>query len=199
EALSAAAGTPPRPYGAHPFYRFCLAAGEALVGGAGPPGVAGDVGARAGMLAGAARPGEVLLSQQNPHPAAGAIDTESAGPDRFLLRSAHAGLRPLAVSLDAPLVGRDEEMRRLQGAYARATRERVTMTVTVIGEAGLGKTRLVQEFAGGVGRKAHFLTGRCPHYGEGNTFYPPQEAGRHARDGDPPGTTKDLLDREPGA
>ena len=98
-------------------------------------------------LAEAAEPGEILIGQQTQQLAAGAIETDSAGPDRFLLRSAHAGLRPLAVRLDAPLVGRGEEMRRLEAAYARATRERVTMTVTVIGEAGLGKTRLVQEFA----------------------------------------------------
>ena len=54
-----------------------------------------------------------------------------------------------------------KRLRRLEAAYARATRERVTMTVTVTGEAGLGKTRLVQEFAGRLGREAHVLTGRC--------------------------------------
>ena len=57
-------------------------------------------------------------------------------------------MRPLAVRLDAPFVNRDEDVRRLRSAYARAARERVTMTVAVIGEAGLGKTRLVQESAG---------------------------------------------------
>src|SRR5215468_9950507 len=199
EALTAEAGTLPRHYGANLVYRFGLATGEALVGGAGPLGFAGDVGARAVMLAEAAGPGEILISQQTQQLAAGAIDTDAAGPDRFLLRSAHVGLRPLAVRLDAPLVGRGEEMRRLEAAYARATRERVTMTVTVIGEAGLGKTRLVQEFAGRVGRKAHFLTGRCLHYGEGITFYPLQEAVRQAGDGDSLETIKALLDGEPDA
>ena len=183
EALTAEADTLPRRYRANLVCRFGLATGEALVGGPGPLGFAGDVGARAVTLAEAAGPGEILIGHQVRQLAAGAIETDGAGPDRFLLRSAHAGVRPLAVRLDAPLVGRGEEMRRLEAAYARATRERVTMTVTVTGEAGLGKTRLVQEFAASLGRKAHVLTGRCLPYGEGITFWPLQEVVRQAGGG----------------
>ena len=152
------------------------------------------------MLAEAAAPGQILISHQTQQLAAGAIETDSAGPDRFLLRSAHAGLRPLAVRLDAPLVGRVEETRRLEAAYARATRERVTMTVTVTGEAGLGKTRLVQEFAAGLGREAHIFTGRCLPYGEGITFWPLRDVVRQAGGGDDsPERIKDLLAGEADA
>jgi predicted ATPase/class 3 adenylate cyclase len=193
EALTDEAGTLPRHYHANLVYRFGLATGEALVGGPGPLGFAGDVGARAVMLAEAAGPGQILISQQTQQLAAGAIETEGAGPGRFLLRSADAGLRPLAVRLDVPLVGRGEEMRHLAAAYARAARERLTMTVTVIGEAGLGKTRLVQEFAGGLGGEALVLTGRCLSYGEGITFWPLQEVVRQAADGDSPERIKALL------
>src|SRR5215470_17745568 len=199
EALTAEAGTLPRRYRASLVCRFGLATGEALVGGPGPLGFAGDVGARAVMLAEAAAPGEILIGPLTQELAAGAIETDSAGPDRFLLRSVHAGLRPLAVRLDAPLVGRGEEMRRLEAAYARATRERVAMTVTVTGEAGLGKTRLVQEFAERLGRKALVLTGRCLPYGEGITFWPLQEVVHQAVDGDSPERIKALLDSEPDA
>ena len=66
-------------------------------------------------------------------------------------------------------------MRRLQSAYVRATRERVTVTVTVIGEAGLGKTRLVHEIAGRLGPGVKVLTGRCLPYGDGITFWPLRE------------------------
>ena len=184
EALTTAADALPRRYGASLVYRFGLATGEALVGGPGPLGFAGDVGARAVMLAEAAGPGQILISHQTQQLAAGAIETEDAGHGRYVLRSAHAGLRPLAVRLDAPLVGRGEEMRRLKAAYSRAAGERVTMTVTVIGEAGLGKTRLVQEFAGGLGGEAHVLTGRCLSYGEGITFWPLKEVVRQAGGGD---------------
>ena len=104
------------------------------------------------------------------------------------------------VRLDAPLVGRVEEIRRLEAAYARATRERVTMTVTVIGEAGLGKTRLVQEFAGGLGREANVFTGRCLSYGEGITFWPLREVVRQAGGGDDsPERIKALLAGEADA
>ena len=197
EALTAEAGVLPREHGANLIYRFGLATGEALVGGPGPLGFAGDVGGRAVTLAEATAPGQILISHQTQQLAAGAIETDSAGPDRFLLRSAPAGLRPLAVRLDAPLVGRVEETRRLEAAYARSTGERVTMTVTVIGEAGLGKTRLVQEFAGRLGREAHVFTGRCRPYGEGITFWPLREVIRQACSGDDsPERIKDLLAEE---
>jgi DNA-binding SARP family transcriptional activator/predicted ATPase len=200
EALTAEASVLPRRYGANLTYRFGLATGEVLVGGSGPLGFAGDVGVRAVMFAEAAAPSQILISHQTQQLAAGAIETDGAGPDRFLLRSAHAGLRPVAVRLDAPLVGRGEETGRLKAAYARATSGRVTMTVTVIGEAGLGKTRLVQEFAGGLGREAHVFTGRCLPYGEGITFWPLREVVRQAGMGDDsPEGIRDLLADEADA
>ena len=200
EALTAEAGALLRHHGAKLVYRSGLATGEALVGGPGPLGFAGDVGVQAAILAEAAGPGEILISQQTQQLAAGAIESDSAGPDRFLLRSAHAGLRPLAVRIDAPLVGRGEEIRRLEAAYDRATSERVTTTVIVTGEAGLGKTRLVQEFAGRLGGDGQVLTGRCLHYGDGITFWPLREVVRQAGGGDDsPERIKDLLADEADA
>jgi len=194
EALTTEAGILPRRYGASLVCRFGLVTGEALVGGPGPLGFAGDVGARAVMLAEAAGPGQILISHQTQQLAAGAIETEDADHGRFLLRSAHPGLRPLAVRLDVPLVGRSEEIRRLEAAYARATRERVTMTVKVTGEAGLGKTRLVQEFADSLGREAQVFSGRCRSYGEGITFWPLREVVHQAcRGDDSPERIKALL------
>jgi predicted ATPase/DNA-binding SARP family transcriptional activator len=199
DALTAAASGLPRHFHASLVYRFGLATGEALVGGPGPLGFAGDVGARAVMLADAAGPGQILIGAQVQQLAAGAIETEEAGPGRFLLRAAHAGLRPLAVRLDVPLVGRGEEMRRLEAAFARSAQERVTLTVTVIGEAGLGKTRLIQEFADGLSRQAHVLTGRCLSYGEGITFWPLGEVVRQAGGGDSVEAIEALLAGEADA
>jgi hypothetical protein len=155
-ALTTEAGILQRHHGASLVCRFGIATGEALVGGSGPLGFAGNVGAQAVMLAEAAGPGQILISSQTQQLAAAAIETDPAGPDRFLLLSAQAGVRPLALRLDAPLVGRDEEMRRLEAAYVRAARERVTISVSVIGEAGLGKTRLVREMAGRLGRDGSY-------------------------------------------
>ena len=180
--------------------RFGLATGEALVGGSGPLGFAGDAGTQAVMLAESAEPGQILISRPTHELAAAAIEAESAGPDRFLLRYAHAGVRPLPLRLDAPLVGRDEEMHRLEAAYARATRERATVLVTVTGEAGLGKTRLVHEIAGRLRSEANVLTGRCLSYGEGITFWPLREVVRQACGGqDSPDAIKALLDDEADA
>jgi len=180
--------------------RFGLATGEALVGGSGPLGFAGDVGTRAVTLAEEAEPGQILISRQTHGLAGAGIEAERAGPDQFVLRSAHAGARPLALYLDAPLVGRDEEMHRLQAAYDHATRERVTTVVTVIGEAGLGKTRLVHEMTERLSGKANVLAGRCVPYGEGITFWPLREVVRQACAGhDSPEAIKALLDGDADA
>ena len=199
-ALAAGADLLLRRYGASLECRFGLATAEALVGGPGPLRFAGEADAQAVALAEAADAGQILISRQTQELAAAAIETESAGPDRFILLSAHAAMRPLALRLDAPLVGRDEEMRRLEAACAQAIREEVTMLVTVIGEAGLGKTRLVQDFAERLGSEANVLTGRCLPYGEGITFWPLREIVRQAgADPDSPGRIKDLLGGEADA
>jgi predicted ATPase len=70
-------------------------------------------------------------------------------------------VRPPALRLDVPLVGRDKEMRQLLAACGLASHERVTTLVTVIGEAGIGKTRLVYELERRLGYEANVLTGRC--------------------------------------
>ena len=95
-ALAAEAGILLRQYGVSLACRFGLATGEALVGGLGPLGFAGDAEAQAVMLAEAAEPGQILISRLTQELAAAAIETESAGPGRFFLRSAHPGVRPLA-------------------------------------------------------------------------------------------------------
>lgn len=200
DALTAQAGVLASRFGANLVCRIGVATGEVLVGGAGPLAFAGDVDARAVTLADAAGPGQILIGRQTQQLAAAAIETSCAAPDQFLLRSVHAGVRPLTIRLDVPLVGRDEENRCLEAAYVRATRERMTMTVTVLGEAGLGKTRLVQELAQRLGREAQVLTGRCLPYGEGITFWPLREVVRQAAGGhDSPEGITALLDGEADA
>ena len=189
-----------RRYGVSLTCRFGVATGEALVGGSVPLGSAGNVGAQAVMLAEAAEPGQILISRQTQELAAAAIETRSAGPDRFILQSAQAAVRPLAPRLDVPLVGRDEEMRQLAAACAVASQEQVTTLVTVIGEAGIGKTRLVYEIERRFGHEVNVLTGRCLPYGEGITFWPLREVIRQASGGhDSPDKIKALLDGEPDA
>ena len=189
-----------RRYGVGLTCRFGVATGEALVGGPAPLGSAGNVSAQAVLLAEAAEPGQILIGRPTRELAVAAIETERAGPDRFVLQSAQEAVRPLALRLDVPLVGRDEELRQLAAACAVATHEQVTTLVTVIGEAGIGKTRLVYEVERRLGHEMTVLTGQCLSYGEGITFWPLREVIRQACGGhDSPDEIKALLDGEPDA
>jgi tetratricopeptide (TPR) repeat protein len=189
-----------RRYGLSLACRMGVTTGEALVGGSVPLGSGGHVGDQAVLLAEAAEPGQILISQQTQELAAAAIETDDAGAGRFVLRSAETTARPLALRLDGPLVGRDEELQQLAVAYAVASQEQVTVLVTLIGEAGLGKTRLVYEVARRLGAEASVLTGRCLPYGEGITFWPLREVIKQASGGhDSPGEIEGLLRGQPDA
>ena len=74
--------------------------------------------------------------------------------------------------LDAPLVGRAEELARLRAAFDAAREERRCRVVTVLGEPGIGKTRLGRELTGVLAGEATALVGRCFSYGKGQTFLP---------------------------
>jgi DNA-binding SARP family transcriptional activator len=147
-----------RHYGVRLTCRFGVATGEALVGGSVPLGSTGNVSAQAVLLAEAAEPGQILIGRPTRELAVAAIETERAGRDRFVLLSAQEAVRPLALRLDVPLVGRDEELRQLEAACAVASQEQVTTLVTVIGEAGIGKSRLVYEVERRLGDEMTVLT-----------------------------------------
>ncbi len=74
--------------------------------------------------------------------------------------------------LDLPLVGRGEELGMLVHAFERAVEEQSCRLFTVLGPAGIGKSRLATELASTVGAEATFALGRCLPYGEGITFWP---------------------------
>jgi class 3 adenylate cyclase/ATP/maltotriose-dependent transcriptional regulator MalT len=73
--------------------------------------------------------------------------------------------------LTAPFVGREVELELLENTYARTERDRRASLVTVYGEPGVGKSRLVREFLDGL-EGATILSGRCLPYGEGVTYWP---------------------------
>ncbi len=74
--------------------------------------------------------------------------------------------------LDAPLVGRDEELARLRAALAAAREAGRCHVVTVVGEPGIGKTRLARELALREGGQTTVLVARCLAHGDGATFLP---------------------------
>jgi class 3 adenylate cyclase/tetratricopeptide (TPR) repeat protein len=93
----------------------------------------------------------------------------------FQLLELIEGAAPIARYFDAPLVGRDAELAALRMAYEAACGQARCGLVTVIGEPGIGKTRLLREVVAGVDEKARVLVGRCISYGEGATFLPLRE------------------------
>src|SRR5262249_36173672 len=80
-----------------------------------------------------------------------------------------------ALEPPVPLVGRERELALLRDAYDRAP-----LVVTVVGEQGIGKTRLARGLAAGVRDEATVLVGRCAGSGEGATLLPLREMLRQA-------------------
>jgi class 3 adenylate cyclase len=77
-------------------------------------------------------------------------------------------------------VGRDDELDRLDAAYREVIAESTPRTVTILAEAGVGKSRLTEEFLASVKDDALVLTGRCLPYGRGITFWALGEIVRQA-------------------
>ncbi len=100
----------------------------------------------------------------------GAIDIHPALALESAIPTQHRGLGQLR----APLIGRDAELRLLVESHRKATEERGACLVTVYGQAGVGKSRLIAEFVEVIGRE-RVLRGRCLPYGTGITYWPLQE------------------------
>jgi class 3 adenylate cyclase/DNA-binding XRE family transcriptional regulator/tetratricopeptide (TPR) repeat protein len=71
-----------------------------------------------------------------------------------------------------PLIGRDNELELLGSLWARALREQLPHLVTVVGEPGIGKSRLSAEFVARLGTKVRVLHGRCLPYGTTLSYWP---------------------------
>ncbi len=82
--------------------------------------------------------------------------------------------------LDAPMIGRAAQLGALVDALRDVERSRVCRMVTVLGDAGIGKSRLAEELIRRSGDAWLHLRGRCLPYGEGITFWPVAQAIRQA-------------------
>ena len=106
---------------------------------------------------------------------AGAVFVRAAelarGPGVQLDERTHALVHAVR-RLDAPLVGRVEELARLTGELAAVREDGRCRVVTVLGEPGIGKSRLARELVLSTGAEAHILVARCLSQGEGATFLP---------------------------
>ncbi len=85
----------------------------------------------------------------------------------------------------SPLVGREDELALLSHLCRRAVESRRCQLITILGDPGVGKTRLAEELVTRMGEQVRVLRGRCLPYGDGITFYPVAEAFGQAAGLDP--------------
>jgi DNA-binding SARP family transcriptional activator len=160
---------------------------EPLRPGADPTGEALDLARR---LQNAARPGEMLVAEATRELTAEAAQTEAADPvplpgradpaPAWRLVDVVAGAEQIARRRYAQLVGRQLELAQIRQSFDRTVRERRCTLFTVLGPAGIGKSRLADELGSDVADAAVVLTGRCLSYGEGITFWPIAEIVKQA-------------------
>jgi tetratricopeptide (TPR) repeat protein len=189
--------------------RIGVNTGEVVAGdpSAGQRLVTGDAVNVAARLEQAAAPGEILLGEPTYRLVKDAVEVEPV--DALALKGKEArvpAFRLLAVSadaagharhLDSPMVGRAKELRLLEHALERALTDRTSHLFTLMGPAGIGKSRLVTEFLGRSVDAVTILRGRCLSYGEGITYYPLAEVVQGAAgilDSDGPAVARSKLD-----
>ena len=139
--------------------------------------VTGDAVNVAARLEQAAAPGEVLIGASTHELVRGAVDAEPVEPlelkgkaepvPAFRLLAAHAAPERRHDSL---FVGRERELGLLSQAWERALAEQRCELITVVGEPGIGRSRLAAEALASVG--ARVVRGRCLPYGAGITYWP---------------------------
>ena len=158
--------------------RAGLDTGEVLTGGAA---VTGQLVHAAAQICHGAASGEIVLSGATRRLVADAVTAEPVrSGDRGLWRVTHVSLEAPArrLLLDVPLIGRAAELAVLRDAFVHSTKEPGARLVTVLGEPGIGKSRLAYEFSDIVASSARVLVGRCVPYGEGITYWSLREVFR---------------------
>jgi class 3 adenylate cyclase/tetratricopeptide (TPR) repeat protein len=192
--------------------------GEVVAGDptAGQSLVVGDAVNVAARLEQSAAPGEILIGPATHRLVRDAVVAEPVEP-LSLKGKSHpvAAFRLVEVlpeaprspgHLHSPMVGREGEQTLLWQAFDRTVRDRTCHLFTILGSAGVGKSRLVDEVTSACRFTSTVISGRCLSYGEGITYRPVTEAVRSLTgitEEDAPGDThrkvEALLGDEPDA
>jgi tetratricopeptide (TPR) repeat protein len=156
--------------------------------------VTGDAVNVAARLEQAAEPGEILIGGATHRLARTALLTEEVAPVEAkgktepvvawrlvgVIDDAPAFTR----MLDAPFVGRGHELEQLLAAFDRAVTSSCAQRVTVLGDPGIGKSRIARELVQRLEGRARVVVGRCVAYGEGITYWPRAEIVHASAGGD---------------
>ncbi len=148
--------------------------------------VVGDTVNTASRLQSVAAPGSVLVDDVTHRASEAAIAYEDGGSHEVKGREqplhAWRAMRVVAgaagarrsVGLEAPFVGRENELARIVAAGEESAQEGSARLVTVVGDAGAGKSRLLWEFfkyLDGIEQERWWHQGRCLSYGEGVGYW----------------------------
>ncbi len=172
--------------------------------------VTGDVVNTAARLQGVAPVGGVAVGELTHRSTRAAV--EYAPMDHVSVKGKEEPLRPWhALRMrgrptgveqgTSPFIGREGELALLQETFTRAVEEASVRLVTVVGEPGVGKSRLTSEFSAWLADRpepVRWRLGRCPRYGEGITFWALGEivkAQARILESDEPATVADKLTR----
>ncbi len=191
EALAELNDALERQYGVRLTNRTGVNTGEVVAGD--PTGgqrlVTGDTVNVAARLEQAAPANEVLIGELTYRLVRDRVEVEAVEPLELKGKTDRVGAYRLVTVQDptqaaprsqAQLVGRVEELARLDAQYDATIGEWGCRTVTIVGDAGVGKTRLVREFIARHEHETTVLRGRCLPYGDGITFWPLVELTRAA-------------------
>ena len=166
--------------------RIGVATGEVMVG---DPMVVGEAVQLATLLQASAGPGEVVLDRQTWRLARDALvvapvvagrRAAGQGVPAFRLVDVAPDTPGLVRRQEGPLVGRQAELQLFDWVFRRSVQTSSCHLLTVLGAAGVGKTRLVTAGVDALGEAATALFGHCPSDAEGSTFWPVAEVVRRA-------------------
>jgi class 3 adenylate cyclase/tetratricopeptide (TPR) repeat protein len=167
--------------------RIGVNTGEVVVGdsSSGQRLATGDAVNVAARLEQAAPPGGILMASHTRQLVHHAVTAEEMEPlslkgksrplPAFLLLGVLPAAEGLVRRIDAPLVGRDGELKALERAFEETERQQMCGLVVVAGDAGVGKSRLIGEARTRLGDRARVASGRCLSYGESLAFWPLRE------------------------
>jgi DNA-binding SARP family transcriptional activator/predicted ATPase len=167
----------------------------------------GDAMELAAALAHSAADNEILLGAHALHLAGRiwsadareslSLPTRAEPVSRWRLRGLRADAPPLPVS--TVFVGHRRDLRELRAALAQTLAESSCRLITLVGPAGIGKSRLTREFISDLGSDVTVVVGHCLSYGEGITYHPLAEIVSQLIDGDLEIGIRNLLSGEANA
>ncbi len=164
----------------------------------------GDAVNVAARLEQAAEPGEIWIGRETLRLVRDAVETEPLPPlalkgkakslDAYRLVSVRAEASAFERHLDAPMVGRDRQLKLVKDAFSNCVSEHACGLFTILGPAGVGKSRVTEEFLGGV--DAQVVRGRCLSYGDGISYWPVVEVVKQLLGAEPERRLLELVPNE---